>query len=48
MRMRRLTRLMMMNYDFVYHETPVDILARNAGCSRKSMDENQVKVLLFP
>ena len=38
----------MMNYDFVYHETPIDILAREAGFSRISMDENQVKVLFIP
>ena len=31
-----------------YHETPVDILAREAGFSRISMDENQLEVLFIP
>ena len=38
----------MMNYDFVYHETPIDILARKAGFSMISMDENQPNFLLIP
>ena len=36
MRTMRLMRLMMMNYDSVYHETPEEILARKAGFSRIS------------
>ena len=47
MRMKRL-RMTMMNYDFVYHETPADILARKAGSSRISMDESQLEVLFIP
>ena len=39
---------MTMNYEFVYHETPVDTLAREAGFSRISMDENQLEVLFIP
>ncbi len=38
----------MMNYDFAYHETLIDILARKAGFSRIFMDENQLEVLFIP
>ena len=34
--------------NFVYHETPIDILAREAGYSRISMDENPSKSPFYP